>query len=123
MRDLKNTLLESLLDIDPTDKNLDNDIYLDTLESILSKRSNKHYKDCIDMFGREIKVGDICFAYVTAEFHFIKVKEIIYDDGYAYVIPTVDYKYIDGVGRIEPYCCILIPEKYHSNFLKMIKSK
>ena len=123
MKDLKNILLESILDIDSIDKKLDNDIYLDALESILNKHSNKHYKDCIDMFGREIKVGDICFAYVMSEFHFIKVKEIIYDGGYACIIPTVDYKYIDGDGFIDPYCCILIPEKYHSNFLKMIKSK
>ena len=50
-----------------------------------------------------------------------EVKEIINDGGWFDLVPTVDYKYIDGQGLAHPSCCILIPKKYYGEFLKMIK--
>lgn len=76
------------------------------------------------MFGREIKVGDVCLATIAGcETHFIQVKEIIDDGGWAELVPTVDYKYIDGIGMVHPGVCILIPKKQLGNFLKFMKSK
>ena len=121
MKKLHTYINESIFDMDS--KKVDNTMYLKTFNNILDKRMFSHTKDCIDMFGREIKVGDLCFAYITAEWHFIEVGEIIDDGGWKDIIPTVDYKYIDGQGIVHPYCCILIPEKQLSGFLKFMKSK
>lgn len=125
MKTLDDILKESILDIDSADLNdRESKITLNVLEKALAKyempssRSKKYPRD---MFGREIKVGDICFAYISMEFHFIQVKEIINDGGWFDLVPTVNYKYIDGQGLVPPSCCILIPKKYYGEFLKIIK--
>jgi hypothetical protein len=122
MNSLNDYIKESIFDIESNVKKADNHLYLKTLEDILRRGMNSP-KYNTDMFGRELKVGDICFAYVTSEFHFIEIKEIVDDGGYPQIIPTIDYAYLDGRGLIDPSCCILIPEKYRNNFVKMIKSK
>jgi hypothetical protein len=116
-----NELLESILDTEERVKNFDRNLVLDQAENALYKRSRHHTKKPLDMFGREISVGDICFAFISAEFHMIQVEEIVNDGGWAELKPTVDYKYIDGVGLVHPSCCILIPKNQYSNFLKLIK--
>lgn len=125
MKHLQDIVSESIFDDEDVimDKS-QRKIMLNVLEKALAKygmpssRSKKYPRD---MFGREIKVGDICFAYISMEFHFIQVKEIINDGGWFDLVPTVNYKYIDGQGLVSPSCCILIPEKYYGEFLKIIK--
>lgn len=125
MKTLDDILKESILDIDSADLNdRESKIMLNVLEKALAKYempSSRSKKYPMDMFGREIKVGDICFAYISMEFHFIQVKEIINDGGWFDLVPTVNYKYIDGQGLVNPSCCILIPKKYYGEFLKIVK--
>lgn len=122
--DHKNPVKESLMDNeDDIMDNAQGKIILNTVENILSKglhHRNKKYPTY--MFGREIKVGDVCFAYVIMEFHMIQIKEIVeYDGGYFDLIPTVDYKNLDGRGLVNPACCILVPKNQYANFLKIVK--
>ena len=80
MKKLHTYINESIFDVDS--KKVDNTMYLKTFNNILDKCMSSHTKACIDMFGREIKVGDLCLAYITAEWHFIEVGEIIDDGGW-----------------------------------------
>lgn len=125
MKNLDDILKESILDIDSADlDDRESKMMLNILEKARAKyemSSSRSKKYPMDIFGREIKVGDICFAYISMEFHFIQVKEIINDGGWFDLVPTVDYKYIDGQGIIHPSCCILIPKKQYANFLKIVK--
>jgi hypothetical protein len=125
MKHLQDIVSESIFDDEDVimDKS-QRKIMLNVLEKARAKyemSSSRSKKYPMDMFGREIKVGDICFAYISMEFHFIQVKEIINDGGWFDLVPTVNYKYIDGQGLVSPSCCILIPEKYYGEFLKIIK--
>ncbi len=112
-------LIESLLD-NNLESNIDiKGMYKDKLEKMLR---NSYKKGPYDMFGRELKAGDICLAHISPETHFIQISEVRVDKGgYAEVIPTDDYSYIYGDIAINPCSCILIPEKYHNNFLKIVK--
>ena len=121
MEHLKDILTESLLDVDKGSERADAAVFLEYTKKILQNRMKNHTKLPIDMFGREISVGDICFAFISAEFHMIQVKEIIDDGGWAVIEPTEDFKYIDGQGTVNPCCCILIPKKRYNEFLKVIK--
>lgn len=118
-------LYESILDIDGNDKNMDNIVHLKYFNDILHKRAHLRTKEALDMFGRQIHVGDICFASIAGcECHFIQVKEIVDEgDGWLEIVPTVDYSNIDGRGWVHPINCILIPEKQISNFTRVIKAK
>lgn len=113
------------MDIDSADlDDRESKMMLNILEKARAKyemSSSRSKKYPMDIFGREIKVGDICFAYISMEFHFIQVKEIINDGGWFDLVPTVDYKYIDGQGIIHPSCCILIPRTKLKDFYEIIK--
>lgn len=125
MKHLTDILTESILDVDSTDlDDRESKIMLNVLEKARAKYEmplSRSKKYPMDMFGREIKVGDICFAYIYMEFHFIQVKEIINDGGWFDLVPTANYKYIDGQGLVHPSCCILIPKSQYANFLKIVK--
>ena len=116
-------LYESILDVESHNRQTEASMYLELYSKILDKRMSKPTKECIDMFGREIKIGDICFAYITTEFHFIQVKEIVDDGGWKEILPTENYKHIDGVGLVHPGLCILIPKSQRKNFLKFMDAK
>lgn len=116
------TLKESILDDDIFNKT-DSIIALNNYNKILDKRAYEHTPKPIDMFGRELHEGDICLAYLQAEFHFIQIKEIKYDGKWAFIVPTEDYSYIAGNNEFAPFTCILIPKKHYGNFLKFMKDK
>lgn len=117
------TLYEGLLsDFDTLSKEVEDNMYLDQYNEFLKARNSR--KKCEDLFGREIKVGDICLASVEGcEWHFIQVKEIIGDGGWFDIIPTVDYSYIGGRNTINPSVCMLIPKNQQAYFLKFLKAK
>ena len=96
MKNLDDILKESILDMDPSNNDIDGAVYLKQFNEILYKRTHNRTKECIDMFGREIKVGDVCLANIAGcEMHFIQIKEIVDEGGWAELVPTVSYKYID----------------------------
>lgn len=112
-------LIESLLDSELEGNINIKGMYKDKLEKMLD---NSYKKGPYDMFGRELKAGDICLAHFSPETHFIQIKEVRVDkSGWAEIIPTDDYSYIYGDAAIVPCACMLIPEKQHNNFLKIIK--
>lgn len=121
MEHLKDILTESLLDIDKGAERTDAIVFLKVSEKQLQKGLRSSTKKPLDMFGRKIGVGDVCFAYITMEYHMIQVKEIIDDGGWPMIVPTADYKNIDGRGTVDPYNCILIPKNCYNEFLKVIK--
>lgn len=113
MRDLVESLLDSKLEHNINIKGM----YKDKLEQMLDK---SYKKGPYDMFGRELKVGDVCLAHIGPEIHFIQIKEIRVDkNGYVKISSTDDYLYDDVA--IAPWACMLIPETYYNNFLKIIK--
>ena len=116
-----NELLESIFDTEDHVKNFDGEVFYEEAEKLLQKHMSISKKKPIDMFGREIKVGDVCFAYVTMEFHMIQVKDIIDDGGWPMIVPSKDYKYLDGRGTVDPVNCLVIPKKHYGDFLKVIK--
>jgi hypothetical protein len=119
------SLCESILDIEGNDKNIDKIVHLEYFNDILHKRAHLRTKEALDMFGRQIHVGDICLANIAGcERHFIQVKDFVDEgDGWLDIVPTVDYSYIDGRGWVHPSDCILIPKKQISNFTRFIKAK
>lgn len=124
MKSLEDILIESILDKDFAEQNHESKAALDLFEKMRAKYEmgrSRSKKYAMDMFGREIKVGDICFGYISMEFHFFQVKEIVEENGWFELVPTVDYKYIDGQGTVHPACAIIIPRKYYGEFLKVIK--
>lgn len=117
-----NELLESIFDVEDHVKNFDGEVFYEEAEKLLQKGLRTSTKKPLDMFGREIQVGDVCFAYIICEFHMIQVKDIIKEDGgWPEIVPSKDYKYLDGRGVVDPVNCIVIPKKRYSDFLKVIK--
>lgn len=122
--DHKTPIKESILDDEDTimDKGTSKAM-LDKFESMRAKYGSVRRTNApLDMFGREIKIGDICFAYIVMEHHFIQVKDIVRDkSGWYDIIPTADYSYMDKDYSICPGQCIIIPKDQYANFLKIIK--
>lgn len=77
MKNLNDILKESILDNDFADRDHESKMMLNILEKARAKyemSSSRSKKYPMDIFGREIKVGDICFAYISMEFHFISKR-------------------------------------------------
>lgn len=116
------TLKESLFDEEKNMEKIENDTHTKSISKTIKKYRNYSYDECIDRFGRELKVGDVVY---NTQYNYIGVITEIINPGKVFDFEVV-MKNLTSDSIIKPSGAnnhVLIPKSCTKEFIKIITSK
>lgn len=117
------TLRESIFDENSSLEKVEKDVYIKQISNLCDniKVNNIEFKD---MFGRDLKIGDLIYNIVYHDLGIITSLNNPAIDSYNKIdcsAITLDGKYDHDLVR--PNCMVLIPKSCYKELLKILKTK